>query len=64
MFDKLDQIERFLKDRVKKEEFIVQKYIEAPLLYDGRKMDVKMWGLATSNKDFYFFEEGYLRTNI
>ena len=42
--------------------FIIQKYIERPLLIAGRKFDIRIWVLLTHEFDCYFFKEGYLRT--
>ncbi len=43
--------------------FIVQKYIEMPLLIHSRKFDIRMWALVTHGLDGYLFKEGYLRTS-
>jgi hypothetical protein len=43
--------------------FVVQKYIEEPLLVEGRKFDIRVWVLITHEQDCYFFKEGYLRTS-
>ncbi len=43
--------------------FIIQKYIERPLLIHGRKFDIRVWVLITQELDCYFFKEGYLRTS-
>lgn len=41
--------------------FIVQKYIECPMLVRERKFDIRVWALLTQNYEVYFFREGYLR---
>lgn len=41
--------------------FVIQKYIENPLLIAGRKFDMRMWALMDSKGRVYFFKEGYLR---
>ena len=43
--------------------FIIQKYIEMPLLIHNRKFDIRMWVLVTSELDCYLFKEGYIRTS-
>lgn len=44
-------------------QFIVQKYIESPLLINGRKFDIRVWVLVTHNLECFFFKEGYIRTS-
>ena len=41
---------------------IIQKYIERPLLYYGRKCDMRIWVLLTQNMKVYVFKEGHLKT--
>jgi len=41
---------------------IIQKYIEKPLLYFGRKCDMRIWVLVTHTMNVYFFKEGHLKT--
>ena len=40
---------------------VIQKYIEKPLLYYGRKFDIRIWVLLTQNLNVYMFEEGHLK---
>ena len=44
------------------DKLIIQKYIEKPLLYKGRKCDMRVWVLITQNLKVYFFKEGHLKT--
>ena len=43
--------------------FVIQKYIERPLLYQGRKFDIRVWVLISQDMEVYYFKEGYLRTS-
>ena len=42
---------------------ILQKYIERPLLYQGRKFDIRLWVLIISEypKNVFIFKEGHLK---
>ena len=42
---------------------MIQKYLEKPLLYKGRKFDIRLWAFAHSCQDFYVYNEGYIRTS-
>lgn len=46
---------------LKEHAFIIQKYIERPLLIHNRKFDIRVWCLVTQNLDLFVFKEGYLR---
>lgn len=48
---------------IKNHSFIVQKYIEAPLLYRKRKFDIRIWTLISHDAKFYCFKEAYVRTS-
>lgn len=46
--------------------YIIQKYIERPLLVDQRKFDIRCFGLMTAVNGRikgYFYKDGYLRTS-
>ena len=40
---------------------VIQKYIERPLLYFGRKFDIRIWVLLTHDFKVYMFNEGHLK---
>jgi hypothetical protein len=46
--------------------YIIQKYIERPLLYKGRKFDIRTFTLMNTingNLQGYWYADGYLRTS-
>ena len=49
------------KGHYKSNKIILQKYIEKPLLYNGRKFDVRLWVLLTHKMEIYLFKEGHLK---
>ena len=51
-----------LPDTYMTHRMIVQKYIEKPLCYYGRKCDMRVWVLLTQDFKVYFFKEGHLKT--
>lgn len=48
---------------VKSCSFVIQKYLESPLLIDRRKFDVRVWVLLTHDQKLYMFKEPYVRTS-
>ena len=48
---------------IKCEYIMIQKYLEKPLLYQGRKFDIRMWIMFMTNRenDVYIFKEGHLK---
>lgn len=43
--------------------WVVQKYVEKPFLFNGRKFDVRVWAIVTEDFRIYFYKPGYLRTS-
>ena len=50
------------KNMYSSNKIIIQKYIENPLLYKGRKCDMRIWVLITHKMKVYVFKEGHLKT--
>jgi len=49
-----------------KRTYIIQKYMEKPLLYKGRKFDIRTFSMMCSingNLQGYWYSDGYLRTS-
>ena len=49
--------------KYKHNSFIIQKYIERPLLIDHRKFDIRVWVFLDSKGTAYICKPGYLRTS-
>ena len=47
--------------KYKSDKIIIQKYIEKPFLYNGRKFDIRIWVLLTHKMTAYIFKEGHLK---
>jgi len=48
---------------VQSKSFIVQKYIEAPVLFRQRKFDLRQWVLISHDGKCYMFKHAYVRTS-
>ena len=44
-------------------EWLIQKYIEQPLLLWGRKFDIRCWVLLDESYNIWIYRDGYLRTS-
>lgn len=63
----LQEIKRIIQSSSKSQRtYIIQKYIDNPLLVNKRKFDFRVFGLLTSTGGSlkgYFYEDGYVRTS-
>ena len=64
----LEQITNFINSYDTEDErtYVIQKYVDNPLLYKSRKFDIRCYALVTSfqgNIQCFFYKEGYLRTS-
>lgn len=47
--------------KIKHNNFVIQKYIEKPLLVCNRKFDFRVWVLLDQDQNLWMFKEGYIR---
>ena len=59
LLKKKNNIEK--KKHYQSKKILLQKYIENPLLYNGRKFDMRIWVLLTHDMKVYLFKEGHLK---
>jgi hypothetical protein len=62
----LSEIKNLINQSSGRHTYIIQKYIDKPLLYHKRKFDLRCFALFTSINGWmkgYFFEDGYIRTS-
>ena len=59
----MKKIEGDNNNNFKCEHIILQKYLEKPLLYQGRKFDIRIWILIISGQEnfVYVFKQGHLK---
>ena len=63
--NELSEIKETINSTSTSRTYILQKYIENPLLVNRRKFDIRCYALVTcinGNLQAYFYKEGYLRT--
>ena len=63
IFSSVPEIRKFLLSKPSLTAWIVQKYIERPMLYNGRKLDIRVWAIITHKRELYFYRHGYIRTS-
>mmetsp|Transcript_25683 Transcript_25683/g.24970 ORF Transcript_25683/g.24970 Transcript_25683/m.24970 type:complete len:93 (+) Transcript_25683:545-823(+) len=64
IFRNIKDIQQFIFTRPQPNSFwVVQKYVEKPMLYGGRKFDLRIWALVTTRMELYVYKKGYVRTS-
>lgn len=63
VFRNLKDIHNFLNSRALHSFWVVQKYIEKPLLYFGRKFDIRVWVVVTHKNEVFMYKKAYIRTS-
>jgi len=63
VFDNFDKIQEFIRENTESKRFVVSKYIDNPLLLEGRKFDMRIYVLVRSFQPLiaYKYEEGFTR---
>ncbi|KAM3147792.1 hypothetical protein pb186bvf_000120 [Paramecium bursaria] len=72
VFGDLDQMTKLMDEYIqgrttksneilKSKTFVIQKYLERPLLIKNRKFDIRVWFMLTQELELYFFSQGYIR---
>ena len=59
----LKEIQKSFRSKPINSLWIIQKYIEKPLLFKGRKFDIRIWAIATGKHELFYYRHGYLRTS-
>jgi Tubulin-tyrosine ligase family len=63
IINKIDQIDSYFSNTEETGNYVIQKYIESPMLFYNRKFDVRMWVLITHENLCYYYPHGYIRTS-
>jgi len=63
VFKNLKDINHFLSQKAHGSFWVVQKYIERPMLYMNRKFDLRIWVVVTEKNEIFLYNKAYLRTS-
>ena len=59
----MKEIKEVLKNKPMHSVWLIQKYVERPLLFKGRKFDIRIWAIGTAKHELLYYRHGYLRTS-
>ena len=62
IFNSQQDVFNFILSKKASSKWVIQKYLERPLLYQERKFDIRVWTLVYRG-EIYFYLDGYLRTS-
>lgn len=60
IYDSLEEVRKRIQ--TKEKSWLIQKYIERPLLVNRRKIDIRAYCLVDLDMKAYYYEDAYLRT--
>jgi hypothetical protein len=60
----LKKIKDVLRSKPPQSVWVVQKYVERPLLFHGRKFDIRVWAIATAKKELFFYKDGWVPADL
>lgn len=63
VYNNIKDIMNFIGAKSMKSRYVIQKYIEKPMLYHQRKFDIRIWAIFTGNNKVFFYKRGYVRTS-
>ena len=56
IFHSKEQIIKFISSKPLFSKWVVQKYIERPLLYRGRKFDLRVWAIVNHMNEVFIYK--------